>query len=384
MIYLDHASTTPTDPRVVKAMLPYFNQTFCNPSSIYKCGIEARTAVDEARKAIADFINCAPEEITFTSGGTESDNMAVLGIAKQAGRGHVITSQFEHPAVLNACKQLDKQGFSVTYLKPDELGFISPEQVRKSLKRNTVLVSIMYANNEIGTVQDIQGIAKEIKRYNLANKTKVLLHSDACQATAYLKMDVRKLGIDLMTINGSKIYGPKGIGLLFIKSGTPISPIIFGGGQEGGLRSGTENVPGIIGLAEAIKLIDQKSSDKERALRDCMIEELLKIKNTTLNGSQKNRLPNNVNISFEGVEGESALLYLDKRGIACSTGSACSSKSLEPSHVLLAIGKKPEQAHCSLRFTIGKKNTRIEIQEAVKQIREVIELLRKISAIYDK
>lgn len=384
MVYLDHASTTPVDPRVLKAMLPYFSDNFANPSSLYRDALKTRSVIEGAREKIAVFLGCNSDEVVFTSGGTESDNMAILGVARNHKKGHIITSQFEHPAVLNACRELESRGFRITYLKPTRDGFIKTSDIASALTKDTILVSVMYANNEIGTIQPIPKIGKAIKAFNKTNKTAIVFHSDACQATGYLDMKVTKLNVDLLTINGSKIYGPKGVGALFIKTGTRLKPVIFGGGQEKSLRSGTENTPAIVGLAKAIDLINHKSAQKELQLRDFMINELLKIKNSELNGSIKNRLPNNVNISFDGAEGESVVLYLDKEGVACSTGSACSSKSLEPSHVLLSIGQTKERAHCSLRFTLGRKNNKMEIQKAVSKIKSVVKNIRKMSAIYEK
>lgn len=384
MIYLDHASTTPVDSRVLEAMLPYFGDVFANPSSLYRDGLRARSAVESAREVVARFLGCSSSEIIFTSGGTESDNIAILGTAKNYKKGHIITSQFEHPAVLNACRELEMIGFRVTYLKPTSGGFIKASDVNAVLTSDTILVSIMYANNEIGTIQPIKQIGRAIKLFNKKNKTKIVFHSDACQATGYLEMNVAKLNVDLLTINGSKIYGPKGVGVLFVKSGVHLKPVTFGGGQEKSLRPGTENTPAIVGFAKALELINDGPAKKEAKLRDFMIDELLKVRGAELNGSRDNRLPNNVNISFDGVEGESAVLYLDRAGVACSTGSACSSKSLEPSHVLLAIGQSPERAHCSLRFTLGRKNTSIEIRQAVSKIKSVIESIRRMSATYEK
>lgn len=386
MIYLDNASTTQTDPEVIKAMAPYFGDVFYNPSSIYAGGLKAKEAIENSRNIIAKFINCGSGEIVFTSSGTESDNLAILGICRKLRKGHIVTSQIEHPAVLNSVRQLESEGFEATYLVPNQDGVISPDQVGKALRKNTILVSIMYANNEIGTIQPIAKIAKTIKAFRKSKKSgsTPYFHTDACQATQYLDMNVRRLGVDLLTINGSKIYGPKGIGALYISKNLSVEPQIVGGGQEKGLRSGTENTAGIIGLGRAVELIDKKFIKKETALRDYMIDELLKIEGTELNGSRLRRLPNNINISFDGVEGEAALLYLDRRGIACSTGSACSSKSLEPSHVIMALGKSAEKAHCSLRFTLGRKNTRIEIQKAVKEIADVVKKLRNMSAAYVK
>ncbi|MCX6809859.1 MAG: cysteine desulfurase family protein [Candidatus Berkelbacteria bacterium] len=404
-VYLDYASTTPTDPKVVQAMLPYFSDVFANPSALYRPALKAKAAIDKSRQIIADFLGAKPSEIIFTSGGTESDNLAILGIARFIKKGHIVTSQIEHPAVLNSCKQLKKEGFEVTYLKPDHDGFISPQDVKKALKKNTILVSIMYANNEIGTIQPVKEISNIIRDFKLSKfksqnsnksqfpksknlgfsaldlmleKSYPLFHSDSCQAAEYLDMNVSRLGVDLLTFNGSKIYGPKGIGVLYIKEGTKIELIIYGGGQENQMRSGTENVPLIVGIAEAVKLI--KKSKTEKAHRDYLIRELLKIKDVSLNGSIKNRLDNNVNVSIKGVEGESAVLYLDREGIFVSTGSACSSKSLEPSHVIQAIGAGREAAHSSLRITLGRKTTKTEIDYFLKKVKIIVENLREISA----
>ena len=419
MIYLDHAATTPCDKRVVKKMLPYFDEIYGNPSGIYKVSRQAKKGMDEARKIIAKFLNCKTDEIVFTNGGTESDNLAILGVARiwsgsqdfqrgrsiraQASNGaskpslkvqtrpHIVTTQIEHSAVLNSCQQLEKEGLEVTYLAPNRNGIVSAEKVKKALKPNTILVSIMYANNEIGTIQPIAKIAKVIRDFRKAFSLQPsafsrkmalpFFHTDACQATQYLEMDVETLGVDLLTFNGSKIYGPKGIGVLCVRSGIEIAPILFGGEQEKGLRPGTENVPAIVGLGEAVRLIDSKSAKGEQELRDLMIENLLRIENSELNGDPKKRLQNSVNIAFHGVEGEAAVLYLDERGIACSTGSACLSKTLKPSHVILALGKGEEAAHSSLRFTLGRKTTKKDIIYTIKNVSQVVKKLRGMSAI---
>lgn len=381
MIYLDHASTTPVDEEVLQEMLPYFVQKFHNPSSLYAGALEAKKAIDKSKAKIAEFLGCRANEIIFTSGGTEGDNLAIFGVTNKYKKGHIITSELEHPAVLNPCRELEKRGFEVTYLKPQGDGVIDPQDVAKALRRDTILVSIMYANNEIGTIQPIGEISKKIKNFNKKNDVNILSHSDACQATGYLEMNVSKLGVDLLTINGSKIYAPKGVGALFVSPTVKISPIIFGGGQENGMRSGTQNTPLIVALGKAIELIERKKTENEKVLRDLLIDGLLEIPMSNLNGSRVSRLANNVNISFDGVEGESAVLYLDRAGIACSTGSACSSKSLESSHVLLSIGLSKEKAHCSLRFTLGRKTTRIEIQKTIVEVGRVVEKLRHMSAI---
>lgn len=429
MIYLDHASTTPVDKRVLKKMLPYFDVNFQNPSSLYSPALKAKKAINKARAQVAKFLNCKPGEIVFTAGGTESDNLAILGIARAyktnvysasapRGRssrnatlsvalanphqsilprkhiGHIATTQIEHPAVLNACKQLEKEGFEVTYLPVDKEGIVKLEDLKKAIKRDTILISIMYANNEIGTVQPVAKIAKIISDFRKAlscqlsavsQKTALpFFHTDACQAAGYLDMDVKKLDVDLLTINGSKIYGPKGIGALYIKEGVKIEPIIFGGGQENGLRSGTENVPAIVGFGEAAAIASsqqQAASNKQIKLRDYIIRELLKIPNARLNGHRTKRLPNNINISFEGVEGESLVLYLDKEGIYASTGSACSSKSLEPSHVIMAISNDAERAHSSLRITLGRSTTKKDADKLISATKKYVKKLREISGV---
>ncbi|OQA52821.1 MAG: Cysteine desulfurase [candidate division WS2 bacterium ADurb.Bin280] len=384
MIYLDHASTTPVEKKVLDQMLPYFSEKFHNPSSLYAGALEARRAIEKSRKKIADFLNCSPDEIIFTSGGTESNNLAILGITqnlKFKGKPHIVTSAIEHPSVLNPCRELEKKGFEVSYVLPNSQGIVEATAISKLLKKSTVLVSLMYANNEVGTIQPVAQVGKIIKKFNKKNNCQIVFHTDACQAASYLDMNEKKLGVDLLTINGSKVYGPKGVGALFVKRGIDISPIIFGGGQEEGLRSGTLNTPLIVGLGAAIELINPKKTQKERLLRDLLIDGLLEISASRLNGSRLSRLANNVNISFDAVEGESAVLYLDRAGIACSTGSACSSKSLEPSHVLLSMGLSEERAHCSLRFTLGRKTTKMEICKTISEVKKTVEKLRKISAL---
>jgi len=387
MIYFDYAATTPTDPRVVKKMTPYFSELYGNPSSLYRLGRQAKKAIEDSRAVVASFLNCADDEVFFTFGGTESINMAILGLAKKIGRGKIITSKVEHHAVLHACQELEKRGFEVEYLPVDSDGLIDLTELERTIDEKTFLVSIMYANNEVGSIEPIAKIAKIVKKHRLLrsknhkNSLPLFLHTDACQATGYLDTDVEKLGVDLLSFNGSKIYGPKGVGVLYKRSNVEIEPIIFGGGQERGLRSGTENVPGIVGLSEAVKLIDKADAKKQSKLRDYFISELLKIEGTNLNGPKKNRLPNNINVSFEAIEGESLMLYLDKAGICCSTGSACTSALLEPSHVITALGHSKERAHGSIRFTIGRKTAKKEIDEALRAIKKSVLFLRKISAI---
>ena len=377
-IYLDHAATTRTDEEVLEAMKPYFLEKYGNAGSLHSFGREARDALEKSRKIAADFINARPNEIIFTSGGTESDNLAIMGVlwANQDKGKHIITSRIEHPAVLETCKYLEKRGWKVTWLDVDSDGLINPKDVEKAITKETILVSIMHVNNEIGTIQPIEEIGK------ICKKNKVYFHTDAVQSYGKIKIDVKKMNIDLLSVSGHKIYGPKGVGFLFINQDVKIVPIQHGGGHETGLRSGTENVAGIIGLAKATELAEKnmkKESEKLKKLQDKLINELLKISGTKLNGSRDKRIYNNINISFEGVEGEALLLRLDGKGICVSTGSACSSKSLEPSHVLTAIGLKPEKAHGSLRITMGKDNTEEEIDYVIKSLNEIVNSLRKIS-----
>lgn len=377
-VYLDHAATTPLDEEVLKAMLPYFSQWFGNASSQHALGREAREAVEQARERIAKELNVNPNEVIFTSGGTESNNFAIKGIAfanMEKGK-HIITQKTEHDCVLNACKWLEKVGFEVTFLDVDEYGLINLDELEHAIRRDTILVSIMHANNEIGTVQPIAEIAKICKAHE------VYFHTDACQSFTKEPLDAKKLGIDLMTINAHKIYGPKGVGALVIKQGTNIAPLAHGGGHEFGLRSGTENVPGIVGFAKAVEIAKREQVEHMRKLTKKLIERILKeVDRVKLNGHPVKRLCNNANFTFYGVEGESLVLRLDARGIACSTGSACSTHTLEPSHVLLAIGLKPEEAHGSLRLTTGKENTEEEIDYAVDAIKEEVASLRKISQV---
>jgi len=385
-IYMDHAAAAPMDKRVKKAMEPYWTENFGNPNAIYKEGLIARSAVETARKDIAKILGARVKEIIFTNGGTESDNLAIFGIAKNFKSGHIITTKFEHHAVLNSCKRLEKEGFEVTYLDVGKEGVINPKDVAKVLKPETILVSIMYANNEIGTVQPIREIAKAIRDFKKKNGAVFpLFHTDACQAPSYLDINVERLGVDLMTINGSKIYGPKGIGLLYAKNGIKLEPLLYGGEQERKLRPGTENVPAIVGLAEALKIAD-KDREKESArlvkLRDYFINRLLgEIPKTVLNGHPAQRLPNNINVSILDAEGESIVLYLDEAGVSCSTGSACTSESLEPSHVILAIGKPHAYAHGAMRFSLGRSTTKKDIDYVMKVLPDIIKKLRMFSPV---
>ena len=380
-IYLDHAATTYLDPRVKKAMDPFWDEKFGNASSIHKEGREARDAIESTRIGVSKIINSTPEEIIFTNGGTESDNLAILGVAgkHQEKKGHIITTKIEHHAVLNTCGFLEKQGFEVTRVGVKEDGIVDIKEIEKALRDDTILVSVMYVNNEIGTIQPIKEIGKLLESH------KAIFHTDACQAAGYFDLDVKKLGVDLMTISGSKIYGPKSIGFLYVKKGISLSSIIYGGGQERKIRPGTENVPAIVGLGEAFKIAqEEKEVEGERLveLRGYFIERILKeIPETYLNGSEIKRSPNNINVSVLAVEGEALLLYLDEYGIACSTGSACGSKDLDPSHVITALGVSKKCSHGSVRFTIGKRTTKKDIDYTIEILYKVVKKLRSLSAI---
>ena len=403
-IYMDYAATSPTKKEVLEAMKPYFGEYFGNPSSIHGFGQETRGAINRARETVARFLNCQVNEVVFTSGGTESDNLAIRGIVEQCkndmivGKPHIITSEFEHHAILHTCEELEKSyDAEVTYIKPNKDGLISVKDIKKAIKPNTVLVSIMYVNNEIGTVQPIAEIGKmismnnelRIKNYaknhnssSIIHNSKIYFHTDAVQAVEYFDCNVKKLNVDLLSLSAHKFGGPKGIGILYIGKDVSTKPQMTGGAQEYGMRAGTENVPGIVGLAKAIELLKVKKSKNRETLklRDELIDGIIKkIPNTTLNGSRKYRSPNNVNISFKNVEGESILLNLDLLGIAASSGSACTSGSLLPSHVLLAIGVKQEEAHGAIRFTLGDLTTKQDINYVLKELPKIIEKLRKMS-----
>ena len=386
-IYLDNAATTPVHPEVFAAMTPYFSDQFGNASSIHSFGQVARSAVDSARREIARFLNCKSTEIIFTSGGSESDNLAINGVveslkSKVESKPHVITSAFEHHAILDTIKELEQDGdIETTYIKPNLEGLIEVEEIKKAIKDNTVLVSIMYVNNEIGTVQPIRAIGQMIEKENKTRQSRIFFHSDAVQAAEYFEMNVDYLHVDILSMSAHKIYGPKGVGLLYVRSGTPIKHQIVGGGQEYKKRAGTENVPGIVGFSKAIGLIDRSKNERLEKLRDKLIDGLLKIPNSRLNGSREDRSPANVNISFLNAEGESILLNLDMEGIAASTGSACTSGSLEPSHVLSAMGLPPEECHGSIRFTLGRQTSAEEIDEVILVMKSVVAKLRKMSPL---
>ena len=383
MIYLDHAATTPVRKEVLEEMTPYFSKKYGNASSLYSLGREANKALQEARGRVADVINAMPEEIYFTSGGSEADNTALKGLAfanKDKGN-HIIISSIEHDAVLNTCKFLEETGFEVTYLPVDKYGFVDCEDIERVITKKTILISVMHANNEIGTIEPIANIG------SLAQEKGVYFHTDAVQTFGKIPIDVEKMGIDLLSASSHKIYGPKGVGALYVKKGIEIQPLIHGGGHENGLRSGTENVAGIVGFGKAAELAENEraiDAGREIKLRDKLIKGTLKIKNSYLNGHPTIRLPNNANFSFKFIEGEGLVLDLDSHGIAASTGSACSSKSLEPSHVLLSIGLKHEEAHGSLRLTLGRDTNDRDINYVLKVLPKSVERLRKISPYKNK
>ena len=389
---MDHAATTYILPEVKKAMEPYWEEEYGNPSSLYRPGRRAKDALDEARQTIARILNCKPEELIFTGGGTEAINLAIFGVArfyKDKGK-HLITTKIEHHAVLHSMEALSKEGFEVSYLDVDEYGLLDPETLRKAIRPDTILVSIMYANNEIGTIEPLEEIGKVIKevkeeRKAAKNETPIFSHTDACQAAGALEMDVQKLGVDILALNASKMYGPKGVGCLYAKRGVRMKPIIYGGGQENMMRSGTENVPGIIGFAKAFE-IAQNDREEENTrlieLRDYFTSRLVnEIPKVVLNGHPTKRLPNNINVSVLDIEGEAVILYLDSRGIYISTGSACTSTTLDPSHVILAIGQPYEYAHGSLRFTLGKRTTKEDLDYVMEVFPGIADKLRRISPV---
>ena len=380
-IYLDYAATTPTHPEAVKAMLPYFGDAFGNPSSIYSYGQEAKGAIEEAREKVAALIGARDEEIVYTSGGTEADNFALKGaaFANESRGNHIITSSIEHHAVIETCKFLERRGFSVTYLPVDEHGLIDSDDVRRAITDKTILISVMHANNEMGTIEPIAEIGK------IAKEAGVYFHTDAVQTVGHIPVDVNELGVDLLSMSAHKLYGPKGVGALYIRKGTKLVAFMHGGEQERRRRASTENVPGIVGFGKAVELVRQEMGEEAERLthlRDQLVKGLLeRIDHTHLNGHPIMRLPNNVNVSVDYVEGESMLLNLDLEGLCASTGSACSSSSLEPSHVLLALGLSPEQAHGSLRFSLGKWTSEAEIGQVLEVLPRVVSKLRAMSPL---
>jgi cysteine desulfurase len=383
-IYLDHAATTPADPEVVKAMLPYFSEIYGNPSSLHAFGQEAKRAVEEARDKIASFISASPDEIVFTSGGTESDNFALKGaaLARQEKGDHIITTAIEHHAVLETCHYLEKQGFRVTYLPVDRFGIVDPETVKKAITDKTILISVMHANNEIGSIQPIAEIGR------IAGEREVPFHTDAVQTFGHLPIDVDDLGVSLLSASAHKLYGPKGVGILYVRKGTKIQSFMHGGDQERGRRASTHNVTGIVGLGKAVELAEKSLPEEmERIirLRDRFIRIVLEeIDHTRLNGHPVERLPNNVNVCVQYIEGEAMILRLDMSGIACSSGSACTSSSMEPSHVLKSIGLPPELAHGALRFSLGRHTSVEDIDQVLEVLPGIVEKLRSISPLYKK
>jgi cysteine desulfurase len=393
-VYLDYSATTPVDRKILKAMMPFFSEKFGNPLTIHRFGSEAADSVQGARNEVANFLNCQDKEVIFTSGATESNNFVIKGVLrdyylKNKRIPHIITSVIEHNSILDTCRKLEKEKkIEVTYVPVTSDGIVKVEAVKKAIKKNTILVSIMQINNEIGTIQPIKEIGKiievENKKRLKKKKREIIFHSDATQGINYLNIDVNKLSVHLLSFSGHKIYAPKGVGVLYRKIGTSIKPLFDGGGHEGGLRAGTHNVPGIVGLGEAIKMLKNKNTkfkNKEiKRLRDYLIKRVLKeIPNSHLNGSKVERSPGNANFRFDDVEGESLILSLDMEGIAAGTGSACSSGSLEPSHVLMSLGLKHEQAHGSLRLSLGKYTTKKEIDYTINILKKELNRLRKIS-----
>ena len=387
MVYMDHAATTPVRPEVMEAMLPYFTHRFGNASSLYTLAQESRRAVDEARESVARVLGCRTSEVVFTSGGSESDNTALKGAAlalRQTG-SHIITTGIEHHAVIHTCQYLEDNGFRVTYLPVDRDGLVAAEDVLKAVTDETILVSVMLANNEIGTIQPVAEMARGVKEIAKGLNRAIVFHTDAVQAAGFLDIDVNALGVDMLSLSAHKFYGPKGVGVLYVRRGTPFTPQQFGGAQERQRRAGTENVPGIVGTAVALKLAEEEreaGSDHCLRLRDSLIHGIQeRIERVHLNGHPTIRLPNNVNFSFEGVEGEPILLGLDFAGTAASSGSACTSGALEPSHVLLALGLPADLAQASLRLTLGKDNTQEEVDHVLRVLPDLVGRLRAMPSL---
>jgi cysteine desulfurase len=376
-IYLDNAATTRVDDEVLKAMLPYFTEKYGNASSTHFIGQEAKNAMEAGRKVIARAIGAKPNEIVFTSGGTEANNFALKGMffANYPEKNHIITTRIDHDCVLNSCKWLETQGAKITYLDVDAEGFINLQELENSITDKTILVSVIHGNNEVGTIQDLEAIGKICKKKGVA------FHTDACQSFTKVSIDVRRQNLDFVTLNAHKIHGPKGVGALYVREGIQITPLFHGGGHERKMRSGTENVSGIVGFAKAVEIANRKNIEKMEVLRNRLIDGILKITNTRLNGPRNNRLCNNVNISFNNIEGEAIGGYLENSGIATSTGSACASHSLETSHVLKAIGLTPIQANSSVRMSISKYTTEEEVDYVLDVLPKVVDKLRKISPI---
>ena len=410
LIYLDHAATTPVDPRVIKAMQPYWSDKFANPSALYKTGLEAKEAINSSRANIAGVLNAKPSEIIFTAGGTESNNIAIQGVAinyaKTFGKpGHIITSPIEHHSVLHAVEALKNYGWKISYASIDHEGFVDIAALKKLVRKDTALISVMYANNEVGTIEPIAEIGKWLTGLNKFRVQKdlprILFHTDACQAGGALSLDTHELKVDLLTLNGSKVYGPKQTGILFVRTGVKLETIIHGGGQERDLRSGTENVPGIVGLSVALTLAQKdlvKETQRQRELQVYFNDRLSKkVKDIQVNGpaiskkiltktkhadqNKVNRLSNNINVSFKNVEGESLMLYLDSYNIAVATGSACATTNTDPSHVLIALGASQSDAYSAVRFTIGKSTTKQQLDYVVEVLAELVPMLRKVKTL---
>lgn len=381
-VYADNAATTKMSKKVIEKMIPYMEEVYGNPSSLYSVGQAAKEAIEEARASVAAILNCEPREIYFTSGGSEADNQAIISAARigeKKGKKHIISTTFEHHAVLHTLNKLEKEGFEITLLDVHGSGVVTPEQVEEAIREDTALVTIMYANNEIGTIQPIEEIGK------ICRDKGVLFHTDAVQAMGHISVDVKRDNIDMLSMSAHKFHGPKGVGVLYAKKSILLTNIIEGGGQERGRRAGTENVPGIVGLAEALKEVTvnlEESTQKLIPLRDRLIEGLGKISYSELNGDADRRLPATVNFCFEGIEGESLLLLLDDKGISASSGSACTSGSLDPSHVLLAIGRPHEVAHGSLRLSLSEDVTAEEVEYIIKSVEEVVDYLRNMSPFW--
>lgn len=405
LIYLDHAAATSVDPQVLKAMQPYWSQEFANPSALYQSGLKAKQAVNCARSDMANILKCKPSEIIFTAGGTESNNLAIFGVAKSYEKnhgkpGHIITSSIEHHSVLHTIDALQEQGWKISYAPVDDEGFIDLNSLKKLARKDTALISIMYANNEVGTIEPITEIGKWLTGLNKVRAAtglpRINFHTDACQASGFLSLDTSELKIDLLTLNGSKMYGPKQTGILFMRFGVQLETLIHGGGQEHDLRSGTENVPSIIGLATALQLA-QKNYIKEvkrlQILQSYFYDRLSKkVSNISLNGpallkslkqySALNRLPNNINVTFKDVEGESLMLYLDSYNIAVSTGSACATSSTDPSHVLVGLGKDHNEAYSAIRFSMGKSTSKLDLNYVIDALSELVPMLRKVNKLH--
>lgn len=383
LIYLDNAATTAILPEVLDKMMPYLTEYYGNPSSVYGLAGVSKEAIDKSRKTIADFIGAKENEIYFTAGGSESDNWAIksVALAKKAKGKHIITTKIEHHAVLHTCEFLEKNGYEVSYIDVDEDGVVKLDELKKAIRPDTILISVMFANNEIGTIQPIKEIGQ------IAKENGILFHTDAVQAFGHLRINVDELNIDMLSASGHKFHGPKGAGIMYIRNSVKLEPLIHGGAQERKRRAGTHNVPGIVGMGAAIELADKNleaNAEKEIAIRDHLIERVMKeIPHVKLNGHKTNRLPNNANFSFSFIEGESMLMMLDAKGICCSSGSACTSGSLDPSHVLLAIGLPHEIAHGSLRVSMSEETTMEDIDYLVDNLKAIVERLRSMSPLYD-